>query len=191
MSGEQGRPLPLVTPWTEFYWTSGADGRLRLQECASCAALVHPPKPVCPYCRGHDLGVRVVSGYATLIGFTVSHRFRLPGLPSPYIVAQVAIEEDPRVRLTTTAVGCEAGALRLGMRMEVVFERAEDVWLPLFRPSAEQPPPAPFPRTRWTPSRSAARCARCRVPASSRTTSRSPASACPASAAASWPTRSR
>ncbi|GAA5056866.1 acetyl-CoA acetyltransferase/uncharacterized OB-fold protein [Thermocatellispora tengchongensis] len=151
MSGEQGRPLPLVTPWTEFYWTSGADGRLRLQECASCAALVHPPKPVCPYCRGHDLGVRVVSGYATLIGFTVSHRFRLPGLPSPYIVAQVAIEEDPRVRLTTTAVGCEAGALRLGMRMEVVFERAEDVWLPLFRPSAEQPPPAPLPPDEMDP----------------------------------------
>ncbi|MGH3247086.1 MAG: Zn-ribbon domain-containing OB-fold protein, partial [Trebonia sp.] len=136
---EPRRPLPLVTPWTEFYWTSGADGRLRFQECASCSALIHPPKPVCPYCRGAELRVRAVSGLATLFGFTVSHRFALPGLPSPYIVAQVAIEEDPRVRLTTRLVDCEAGELSLGLRMTVTFEHVEDVWLPLFRPAPEQP----------------------------------------------------
>jgi acetyl-CoA acetyltransferase/uncharacterized OB-fold protein len=146
------RPLPFVTPWTEFYWTSGADGRLRFQECASCAALVHPPKPVCPYCRGSELGVRAVSGLATLFGFTVSYRFTLPGLPSPYIVAQVAIEEDPRVRLTTRLVDCAEGDLRLGMRMAVTFEHVDDVWLPLFRPVPSQPgeqvqpaQPAPLP----------------------------------------------
>ena len=136
-----GRPLPLVTAQDEFYWSSGADGRLRLQECESCAALVHPPQPVCRYCRSRELGVRAVSGYATLIGFTVSHRFTLPGLPQPYVVAQVAIEEDPRVRLTTNAVECDPEQLELGTRMEVVFEHVEDVWLPHFRPAAEQGSP--------------------------------------------------
>lgn len=145
MAGPLGRPLPLLTEDTEFFWTSGADGRLRLQECASCAELIHPPQPVCRYCRGHELRVRAVSGFATLIGFTVNHRFGLPGLPAPYVVAQVAIEEDPRVRLTTNAVECDPDQLELGMRMEVVFEHVEDVWLPLFRPAAEQPEPAPFP----------------------------------------------
>jgi acetyl-CoA acetyltransferase/uncharacterized OB-fold protein len=140
------RPLPFVTPWTEFYWASGADGCLRLQECSSCAALIHPPKPVCPYCHGAEIGVRAVSGSATLFGFTVSHRFQLPGVPSPYIVAQVAIEEDPRVKLTTRLVGCAADEIWLGMRMEVTFEHIEDVWLPLFRPAAEQPDQvAPLP----------------------------------------------
>jgi acetyl-CoA acetyltransferase/uncharacterized OB-fold protein len=140
-----GRPLPLVTPENEFFWTSGADGRLRFTECESCQALIHPPQPVCRYCRGTQTGVRAVSGFATLIGFTVNHRFSLPGLPAPYVVAQVAIEEDPRVRLTTNAVGCEPEQLELGMRMEVVFEQAEDVWLPLFRPVSEQGDPAPLP----------------------------------------------
>ncbi|RAY16908.1 3-ketoacyl-CoA thiolase [Actinomadura craniellae] len=140
------RPLPFVTPWNEFYWTAGADGRLRIQECASCAALIHPPKPSCPHCRGAEVGVREVSGFATLFGFTVSHRFALPGLPTPTIVAQVALEEDPRVRLTTRLVDCVEEDLRLGMRMEVTFEQVEDVWLPLFRPTAEQPEqPAPLP----------------------------------------------
>ncbi|MGW4911186.1 thiolase C-terminal domain-containing protein [Streptomyces sp. NPDC004270] len=146
MAASSGRPLPLVTDQTEFYWTSGADGRLRIQECTSCTALIHPPQPVCRYCRGREMGVRAVSGRATLIGFTVSHRFRLPGLPAPYVVAQVALEEDPRIRLTTNAVECDPGELALGTRMEVVFERAgEEVWLPLFRPTPAQGQPAPLP----------------------------------------------
>jgi acetyl-CoA acetyltransferase/uncharacterized OB-fold protein len=139
------RPRPLITAENEFFWTSGADGRLRLQECASCSALIHPPQPVCRYCRGHQIRVRVVSGFATLIGFTVNHRFSQPGLPAPYVIAQVAIEEDPRVRLTTNAVECGPEQLELGMRMEVVFEQAGDAWLPLFRPAAEQPQAAPLP----------------------------------------------
>ncbi|MGH3960895.1 thiolase C-terminal domain-containing protein [Mycobacterium sp.] len=131
-----GRPLPLVTPENEFYWTSGADGTLRLAECADCTALIHPPAPVCRYCRSHNIGVRAVSGRATLAGFTVNHRFSLPGLPAPYVVAQVAIVEDPRVRLTTNIVECDADRLELGQPVEVVFEHVEDVWLPLFRPAA-------------------------------------------------------
>jgi acetyl-CoA acetyltransferase/uncharacterized OB-fold protein len=132
------RPEPLVTPETEFFWTSGADGKLRFQQCQTCQALLHPPQPACRYCRGHEISEHVVSGYATLIGFTVNERFGLPGLPPPYVVAQVAIEEDPRVRLTTNVVQADPAQLRLGQRMEVVFERSGDVWLPLFRPTGEQ-----------------------------------------------------
>ena len=53
-----GRPLPLITIDNEFFWTSGADGKLRLQECGDCTALIHPPAPVCRYCRSRDIGVR-------------------------------------------------------------------------------------------------------------------------------------
>jgi len=133
-----GRPLPPVTDETEFFWTSGADGTLRLQECTSCNALIHPPQPVCRYCHSHEMGVRAVSGHATLSSFTINHRFSLPGLPAPYVVAQVAIVEDPRVRLTTNIVDCDPAQLEIGQLMEVAFEHIEDVWLPLFRPAAEQ-----------------------------------------------------
>src|SRR6266571_4708309 len=71
MAEASGRPLPLLTLDNEFFWTSGEDGTLRIQECNSCAALIHPPQPVCRYCRGHDLGVREVSGLGTLASFTV------------------------------------------------------------------------------------------------------------------------
>jgi acetyl-CoA acetyltransferase/uncharacterized OB-fold protein len=155
VSAAPGRPLPLVTDENEFFWTSGADDTLRLQECRACDALIHPPAPVCRYCRSRDMGVRAVSGKATLAGFTVNHRFSLPGLPAPYVVAQVAIAEDPRVRLTTTIVNCDPSVLELGQQVEVVFEHIEDIWLPLFRPSKVEADsqPAPLPADEIAPER--------------------------------------
>ncbi|MFF8450042.1 OB-fold domain-containing protein [Streptomyces leeuwenhoekii] len=139
------RPLPQPDQESAFFWASGRDGRLRLRSCTACSALIHPPQPVCRHCRGRDTKIREVSGRARLIGFTVNHRFAVPGLPTPFVVAQVALEEDPRVRLTTNVVGHPPEDLRLGMLMEVVFEQAGDAWLPLFRPAADQPEPTPLP----------------------------------------------
>ncbi|MFE3317127.1 OB-fold domain-containing protein [Nocardia sp. NPDC059195] len=138
-----GRPLPQLGPDNEFFWTAGADGVLRVQECRSCAALLHPPQPVCRYCRGRELGVRELSGRATLIAFTVNHRFAVPGLDPPYVVATVAPVEDTRVRLTTNIVAAEPDSLELGMPVEVTFQPDGDVWLPLFRPVAGDPVPLP------------------------------------------------
>ncbi|MUL67983.1 3-ketoacyl-CoA thiolase [Mycobacterium sp. CBMA 234] len=138
-------PLPQVTPENEFYWTAGADGALRVTECENCNALVHPPAPACRHCRERKMGIRTVSGLATLIGFTINERFSIPGLAAPYVVAQVALVEDPRVRLTTNIIDCDPEQLELGQQMEVVFEQNDDVWLPLFRPVADQPALAPLP----------------------------------------------
>jgi acetyl-CoA acetyltransferase/uncharacterized OB-fold protein len=132
------RPLPQLTVQNEFFWAAGADGVLRIQECRDCSALIHPPQPICRYCRSHNMGVRDVSGKATLSAFTVNHRFGFPDLPPPYVVAQVALVDDPRVRLTTNVVECEPDELELGQQLEVVFDKIEDVWLPLFRPSADK-----------------------------------------------------
>ncbi|WP_216893053.1 thiolase C-terminal domain-containing protein [Nocardia alni] len=153
MADESGRPLPLLTLDNEFFWTSGADGVLRIQECNSCAALIHPPQPVCRYCRGHDMGVREVSGLGTLVGFTINQRFSGPGLKAPYVIAQVALADDPRVRLTTNVIDADFDSLVLGMRLEVVFQADGDVWLPLFRPVAEQPEPEPLPVDEIAPER--------------------------------------
>lgn len=152
MSAASGRPLPQVTQDNEFFWTSGADGKLRLQECQSCRSLIHPPAPVCRYCRSLDLGVRPVSGRATLAGFTINERFSLPGLAAPYVIAQVAIAEDPRIRLTTNIIECEFDRLELGQQVEVVFEHVEDVWFPLFRP-APNAEAGPLPSDEIAPER--------------------------------------
>ena len=96
--------------------TSSSGPRVPTANCASrsaraAQALIHPPQPICRYCRSHNMGVRGVSGAATLAAFTVNHRFGFPDLPPPYVVAQVAIAEDPRVRLTTNIIDCDPDEL--------------------------------------------------------------------------------
>ena len=126
------RPLPELTPANEWFWTSGADGTLRIQECSDCGELVHPPVPICPYCRSRSSKPAPVSGRGTIVGYTVNAHRWLPDFEPPYVIANVALAEDPRVHLTTNIVGCEPAEVEIGQEVAVQFLQQEDVWLPLF-----------------------------------------------------------
>ena len=56
------RILPRVTAVNEFFWTSGADGRLRFLRCGSCGYWIHPPGPICPVCHSMDVAPDPVAG---------------------------------------------------------------------------------------------------------------------------------
>jgi uncharacterized OB-fold protein len=75
-----------------------------------------------------------VSGRGVVAGFTVNHQQWLADFPPPYVIAVVALEEDDGARLTTNIVGCPADEVRIGMAVRVLFEKAGDVYLPLFEP---------------------------------------------------------
>jgi acetyl-CoA acetyltransferase/uncharacterized OB-fold protein len=139
------RPLPQLSPTNEWFWTSGRDGQLRIQGCTECKGLVHPPTPICPACGSRSWEPTVVSGQATVIGFTVNSQQWLPHFPPPYVVANVLLDEDPTVHLTTNIVGVELDQVHVGQRVQVRFEQQDDVWLPLFEPSGEADVPNPVP----------------------------------------------
>lgn len=143
-----GRPVPQPTISSEPFWTSGADGRLRIARCSSCGRHHHPPQPICPQCRSVDVGMAVVSGRATVAGFTLNHQQWLPAFPPPYVVAVVVLDEDPSVRLTTNIVGCDPVEVAVGMRVRVIFEPHEELWIPLFEPDPSAPEPGPVPAPR-------------------------------------------
>ena len=130
------RPLPELLPGSDWFWTSGADGALRIQGCDDCGTLVHPPAPICPACRSRSWSPTVVSGRATVAGFTVNTQPWLPGfdLDPPYVVAIVELPEQEGLRLTTNIVGCEPDDVSIGMDVHVVFEEYDGVWLPFFEP---------------------------------------------------------
>jgi acetyl-CoA acetyltransferase/uncharacterized OB-fold protein len=111
---------------------------LRIARCADCGAYTHPPLPRCRSCRGGRLALAPVSGRAVVAGFTVNHQQWLPGFPPPYVIAVVALEEDDGVRLTTNIVNCPAADVRIGMPVRVLFEKAGEVYLPLFEPDTER-----------------------------------------------------
>jgi acetyl-CoA acetyltransferase/uncharacterized OB-fold protein len=131
------RPLPDVTPQNEYHWTAGRDGVLRVQRSARCGALLFPPVPVCPHCGSTEIEVVEVSGRGTIVGCTVNEHQWFPTMPTPYVIAIVALEEDDRVRLTTNIVGCHPYDVHVGMRVAVQFEQQGDVWFPLFAPTGD------------------------------------------------------
>ncbi len=131
------RPLPRLWPDTEFFWTSGADGRLRFLRCDECDRLVHPPAPRCRRCGAGNVSVTTVSGAATVWSFTVVHQPFIDWLDTPYVVGIVAIDEDPEVHLTTNIVDCSPDAVELGMPVQVRFVHEDDVFLPVFAPTGD------------------------------------------------------
>lgn len=144
MTESSGRLLPELTEISEFFWTSGGDGKLRFQRCSSCGELRHPPSAVCPYCRSTEWAPAAVSGHGVIAGVTVNEQMWMPSFPPPYTIAIVAIDEDDRIRLTTNIVNCEPGDAFVGMKVQVVFEHDDDVWVPLFEPTGETDK-GPFP----------------------------------------------
>jgi hypothetical protein len=78
-----------------------------------------------------------VSGRGTVVAFTVNRHRWLPGFEPPYVIANVALAEDPTVHLTTNVVGCDPDEVHIGQEVMVRFEPADDVWLPLFEPTGE------------------------------------------------------
>lgn len=129
------RPLPARTPETEFFWTSGADGRLRFKRCDDCYSYVHPPTPVCPSCSSRSLTPEPVSGRGTVLTFTVNHQ-EWGLVPTPYVIAIVELVEEAGLRLTTNLVGVAPDDVRSGMSVQVRFEHIDDVYLPLFEPAS-------------------------------------------------------
>lgn len=127
------RVLPSLEEESAFFWTSGQDGKLRLLQCASCTYLIHPPAPVCPRCYGRETTPTVVSGRGVVHSFTVNHQ-PWDGVGDRYVIALVALDEQPDVRLTTNLVGIEPDDVRIGQAVEVVFEDHDPVFVPLFRP---------------------------------------------------------
>ncbi|MFG1923407.1 OB-fold domain-containing protein [Cryptosporangium sp. NPDC048952] len=142
------RPLPQPTPASRAFWESGADGRLRVQRCGDCGAYTHPPLPRCRVCRSSVAESVAVSGRAVVVGFTINHQQWLPGFRPPYVVAIVALEEDDGARLTTNIVNCEPADVRIGQAVRVVFEKHEDVCLPLFEPDPDRAGNFPVPGPR-------------------------------------------
>ena len=137
------RPLPALLPWSQWYWTSGEDGILRIQRCDDCGTLVHPPSPTCPTCRSSASSPQEMSGLGTVIGVTVNHQQWLPGFEPPYVIANVALDDDPAVRITCNLVDVAVNDVRIGQEVKVSFEHHDDVWIPVFTPTGGDARPDP------------------------------------------------
>jgi uncharacterized OB-fold protein len=129
------RVKPFLDPDNTAFWTSGRDGRLLIHHCRACGLWVHPAAPRCRRCHSAEVGPEPVSGRGRVATFTVNHKAWIPG-SDPYIIALVELVEQPGLFLSTNLVDIDGEDVKLGMQVDIVFEKAGDVYLPLFRPVA-------------------------------------------------------
>jgi uncharacterized OB-fold protein len=127
---------PVLDEEHRFFWTSGADGRLRFLRCQSCGYYLHPPIPRCPRCGSREVEPEVVSGRGELWSYTVNHQ-SWDGSTEPYVICWVQLLEQEGLRLTSNLIGCDPDQVRIGMPVRVVFERHGEVWFPIFEPDPD------------------------------------------------------
>jgi uncharacterized protein len=129
------RPLPAVTEEGAPYWAACREGKLAFQKCTACGHVRFPPSVLCPKCLAFEHEWAPVSGRGTIYSFIIVHRPQHPGFFNdvPYNVAIVELDEG--IRMHTNVVECANEELRIGLPVEVVFEKKDDeITLPKFRP---------------------------------------------------------
>ena len=129
---------PQVTPDTAFFWAGTAAGELRIQRCASCGALRHPPGPMCLACGAPgDGGYVVAAGTGEVFSYVVHHPPPVPGKRLPLVVALVQLPEG--VRMVGEMPGVRPDQVGIGLPVRATFVRIDDdlnpFTLPAWRPA--------------------------------------------------------
>ncbi|MGH3170219.1 MAG: OB-fold domain-containing protein [Trebonia sp.] len=133
---------PQVTQDTAFFWEGTASRELRIQRCAKCGTLRHPPGPMCPKCgTPADGGYTVASGAGTVYSYVVHRHPPVPGKRLPMVIALVELPEG--VRVLGELHGVQPERVGIGMPVRAAFDRIDDdLTLPAWRPA---PPGEPLP----------------------------------------------
>ena len=138
------KPVPVRDAASAPFFDGALGGQLMLLRCRRCATFMSPTaylrtprRPRCVGCMSAELDWAPATGRATLYSFALMHQLYDEAFAAeiPYNIA--VVETDEGVRLTSQVVDCDNDRLRIGMPLEVTFERmSEDVAVPKFRPRA-------------------------------------------------------
>ncbi|MDY6827941.1 MAG: OB-fold domain-containing protein [Pseudomonadota bacterium] len=128
------RPQP-EEPLNQQFWELCQTGWLHIQRCTGCGAWRHLPRYQCAHCGSMQWEWAISTGKGSLFSWTIVHQPMHPGFASETPYAAVVIELEEGVRMVSMLRGLPLDALRLGLPLELGFERQEDGFLlPVCRP---------------------------------------------------------
>ena len=112
------------------YFAAAALGRLLVKKCQDCGRHHHYPRGICPFCFSSAVQWTDAAGKGTIYSYTVVRR----GVPEPFCLAYVELDEGPR--MLTNIVDCDLDAVRIGQPVQVAFKKTvEGTSLPMFTPT--------------------------------------------------------
>lgn len=113
---------PGVTDETQPFWDAAREGRLLVQQCATCSAFSFPPREICRRCRSRETKLVEVTSLGHVYSFTINHQRWLPGLEVPFAIVFVEFIQHPGVRIAGRLRGCPLADIQIGMQVAVGFE---------------------------------------------------------------------
>lgn len=135
---------PPIDKYNAPYWTALREGRLRIPRCRACGNLQYPMGPCCSNCLGDAFDWMECSGRGTVWSYIVYHHAFHPSLVDkvPYNVAEIVLEEGPRIISNVVGIAPEAlhSELQAGLPVEAKFQRVDDE-LTLLRFAPSKPVP--------------------------------------------------
>jgi uncharacterized protein len=115
---------PAVNRDTAFFWEGTRAGELRIQRCADCGELRHPPGPMCTSCGSTTRGYTLASGRGTVFSYVVHHHPPVPGKGLPLVIVLVELEEG--VRMLGELRGDDPGSVAIGQPVRVRMDVVDD-----------------------------------------------------------------
>ena len=127
------RPLPEPTELSRGFWEAAGRRQLVAQRCSECRRWRHYPQLRCPFCHSKAWNWEPLSGRGTVYTFTITHQaFHAYWQDRvPYAVAIIELEEG--IRMVSDFHTEDIELLRIGTRVEVIFEDGPEFTLPRFR----------------------------------------------------------
>jgi len=136
-SAKAPHPRPGITPDSAFFWDGLARRELRIQRCAGCRRLRHPPGPMCPKCHSLDWDFVVAGGRGTIHSYVIAEHPPVPPFDYPNVIVLVDLEEG--TRLVSRLADLAPDEVAIGLPVHVDFETVDgDLALHLFRPETDR-----------------------------------------------------
>lgn len=110
---------------------AATQGHFMVPRCDDCGRFHWYPRVLCPFCFSDGVTWQQATGRGTIYSYSIMRKAR-----PPYAIAYVKLEEGPT--MMTNIVGCDLDSIRIGVKVSVLFQAAENGTLvPMFQPEAK------------------------------------------------------
>jgi hypothetical protein len=119
-------PVPALAddPVARPFWDAVEQGRLLLERCSRCRAVIWYPRGFCPRCGSTATDWIEASGHGTVYSYTVVRKSFGAFAPlTPYVVAYIELAEGPRI--LSNVVGVAPDEVVIGLPVELAVEQPE------------------------------------------------------------------